>query len=77
MAKKKKNLPQDQPRLHEAALEGFSGPGKKVIGIGIILLVLGFLVLTKADSMGRNWASVASPFLVVCAYIAIGLGIFL
>lgn len=49
----------------------------KFIGAGIFVLLLGFLVLTRADSEGRNWASITSPFLIIGAYVIIAIGIIL
>lgn len=55
--------------------KGISKTGKKIIFAGIIVLVLGFFILTKTDPEGRNWASVLSPFLIIGAYITIAIGI--
>ena len=57
--------------------DGISKRGKKVIGIGILLLILGFLVLTKTDPQGQNFASIISPFLIIGGYITIAIGIIL
>jgi len=54
---------------------GISKTGRKIIIAGIILLIFGFFILTKTDPEGQNWASVISPFLIVGAYIIIGIGI--
>lgn len=64
---------------------GVSGPveadpisttGKKTIAGGVALAAAGFLVLTRADSMGRNWAASLSPFLILGGYALMGWGIF-
>lgn len=55
----------------------FSSRGKKTMGAGIGLLVLGFIVLKFTDPAGQNWASTLSPFLILGAYGVIALGIFL
>jgi hypothetical protein len=57
--------------------EGISKRGKKVIGIGIFLLAIGFLVLTKTDPQGQNFASIISPFLIIGGYVTIAVGIIL
>jgi len=57
--------------------EAISGRGKKTIGGGVLLLILGFVVLTLTDSHGRNWASILSPLLILGAYGVIAYGIFL
>ena len=54
-----------------------SAPGKKLALAGGILVALGFIVLSRADSMGRNWAASLSPFLILGGYAAIGIGLFL
>jgi len=57
--------------------QSISNRGKKVILIGIVILILGFFILTKTDPEGQNWASVLSPFLIVGGYITIAIGIIL
>jgi hypothetical protein len=51
--------------------------GKKVIGIGVSVVVLGFWILTYTDPAGQNWASRLSPLLLVIGYALIGVGIIL
>lgn len=51
--------------------------GWKVIGAGIGILILGYIVLSKADSMAQNWAGTLSPFLILGGYALIGIGIIL
>jgi hypothetical protein len=53
-----------------------SSTGKKTIAAGVVLAAAGFLVLTRADSMGRNWAASLSPFLILGGYALMGWGIF-
>lgn len=60
-----------------SVVQGLSKRGKKVIGAGIALLVVGFIVLSLTDSAGQNWASTLSPFLILGAYAVIGVGIVL
>lgn len=50
--------------------------GKKTIAVGVVLASVGFAVLTRADSMGRNWAASLSPFLILGGYALMGWGIF-
>lgn len=61
-----------------APVEGdpISSTGKKTIAAGVVLAAVGFAVLTKADSMGRNWAASLSPFLILGGYAIMGWGIF-
>lgn len=60
-----------------ASVEGapISSTGKKTIASGAVLAVVGFAVLTQADSLGRNWAASLSPFLILGGYALIGWGI--
>lgn len=57
--------------------DGISKRGRMVIGTGILILIAGFLVLTRTDPQGQNWASVVSPFLIIGGYITIAIGIIL
>ena len=56
--------------------DSISSTGKKTIAGGVLLAAVGFLVLTRADSMGRNWAASLSPFLILGGYALMGWGIF-
>jgi hypothetical protein len=49
--------------------------GWKVIGIGIAVAILGYVVLSFTDPRGQNWASRLSPFLILGGYATIGFGI--
>ncbi|MFN3966237.1 MAG: DUF350 domain-containing protein [Endomicrobiia bacterium] len=70
---KKKIEEKKQPEKQQS----ISSRGKKVILIGILVLILGFFILTKTDPEGQNWASILSPFLIVSGYILIAVGIIL
>ncbi|OGS44509.1 MAG: hypothetical protein A2539_01250 [Elusimicrobia bacterium RIFOXYD2_FULL_34_15] len=61
-------LPQIQEKM-------ISKRGKTVISIGIGLLIIGYLILTKTNPQGDNWASIISPFLLIGGYITIAIGI--
>ena len=54
---------------------GISKRGKKIIFAGIIILLIGYFILTKTDPQGQNWASNLSPFIILGGYIAVGVGI--
>lgn len=56
--------------------EGFAPAGLRLMGAGVAAIAIGFFVLSKADPMGRNWASTASPFLILGGYALVGLGVF-
>jgi hypothetical protein len=64
-----------QPQQKKVVLTGISKLGKKIIFTGITVLAIGFLILTKTDPEGQNWASFVSPFLIIGAYIMIAVGI--
>ena len=69
-----------QTRAEEPAVlekEAITPLGKKTIGAGIIVLAVGFYILTLTDPNGRNWASLLSPLLILGAYAIIAIGIFL
>jgi hypothetical protein len=57
--------------------EGLSSVGKTLAAAGGALVVAGFVALSFADPLGRNWAARLSPFLLIAGYAAIGLGLFL
>lgn len=76
MAKNKKTMKADVP-APPPPTEPLSPAGKRLVWAGGALVILGFLVLSRADSLGRNWASRLSPFLLIAGYAAIGVGLFL
>ena len=49
--------------------------GRKMILVGVAILVCGFILLTRTDPAGQNWASILSPFLILGGYLIIGIGI--
>lgn len=57
--------------------EALSPRGKVLVMAGGALVLAGFLVLSRADALGRNWAASLSPFLILGGYAAIGVGLFL
>ncbi|MFA5780154.1 MAG: hypothetical protein WC947_08445 [Elusimicrobiota bacterium] len=69
--KHQKNV-QIQPTV---TLPVISKRGKIIIATGIGLVIVGFLVLTKTNPQGDNWASIISPFLLIGGYITIAIGI--
>ena len=81
MAKKHKKKALEEGKEDSAATAGrgevISSRGWKVIGAGVVVLALGFYILTCTDPMGRNWASSISPFLILGAYGVIAAGILL
>ena len=51
--------------------------GKRIVWAGGALVIAGFMLLSCADSKGRNLPAVVSPFLLIGGYAAIGVGLFL
>lgn len=85
MSKKKKRRLEDAQKTTggdapaSAASDGgesLSSTGLKTMAAGVVVAALGFLVLSRADSMGRNWAASLSPFLILGGYAVVGWGIF-
>jgi hypothetical protein len=54
-----------------------SPAGRKTIAAGSVLVILGYVVLTRVDPAGQNWAGTLAPFLILGGYLGIGLGIML
>ena len=78
MGKKNKQV-RRSPALAEkggASRDSITPLGLRMIGVGVAVIVLGFVVLSRADAMGANWAANLSPFLVLGGYVVVGLGIF-
>ena len=71
----KKNKPQKTTKAAPPD-EPISPLGWKIIAAGGLAVLVGFLVLSKADRMGRNWAADAAPLLILGGYAAIGIGLF-
>jgi hypothetical protein len=76
MAKPKKTIKEKVPAPPPPSA-GLNPLGKKLVVAGGALVVIGFAVLSRADSMGRNWAASLSPFLILGGYAVIGVGLFL
>jgi len=69
--KHQKNI-QIQPNV---TIPVISKRGKIIIATGIGLVIVGFIVLTKTNPQGDNWASSISPFILIGGYITIAIGI--
>ena len=76
MARNKNTIKKDRP-VPPSPREILSPQGKRIAGAGGILVVAGFILLSFADSMGRNYPALISPFLLIAGYTAIGVGLFL
>jgi hypothetical protein len=75
MKKDRKSKQQKQAHAARPKGLGISETGQKVIAAGVVVLIIGYLVLTRTDPAGQNWASVLSPFLILGGYLMIGVGI--
>ncbi len=81
MGKKKDKLRKEQSRASlPSSTPGSSLPvvskrGWKIIGGGISLLFIGFILLSFTDSQGQNIPSFLSPFVLILGYALIGFGI--
>ncbi|MCS7151014.1 MAG: hypothetical protein NZ928_01325 [Endomicrobia bacterium] len=55
--------------------DGISKTGWKIILLGVVGLVIGFILLSFTNPEGNNWASVVSPTVIILSYVTIALGI--
>ena len=46
-------------------------------GVGFVLLVIGYVILSLVNSQGDNWASVVSPIMIIGSYIIIAISFLL
>ena len=76
MAKNKNTTKKDVPAA-PLPTQPLSPQGKLIVGAGGALVVAGFVLLSFADSLGRNLPALVSPFLLIGGYAAIGAGLFL
>jgi dipeptide/tripeptide permease len=74
--RQQKELSPSQPKTSLSA-PAVSRRGKRVIGIGIAIVAIGFWILSYTDPAGQNWASKLSPAILVAGYALIGIGIML
>ena len=68
---KKKPPSQETP----PPLPFLSSKGWSIVGGGILVLIIGFLVLSLTDARGQNFASLLSPILITLGYFLIGWGL--
>ena len=60
-----------------SSLAPISERGKKTIAIGCASVILGFIALSRADPLGRDWPARLCPFLILGGYALVAFGIFL
>jgi dipeptide/tripeptide permease len=75
MAKKRNKQPVPTPTQEAVRTPILSRNGWKFVVSGLILVAMGFIVLSFTDSGGQNAASHISPFLLVGGYALIGIGL--
>jgi len=71
--RKKDQSEADQGGPGESAI--LTRRGWKLVGLGVGVLIFGFIVLSFTDPRGQNFASSLSPFLIIGGYVIIGVGI--
>jgi hypothetical protein len=64
------------PRASAGQRPMFNKKSLKCIGAGILALVIGYAVLSFADSKAQNIPGKLSPFLILGGYALIGIGLF-
>lgn len=77
MAKKDKKTTKASAPSLPAPSASIPPRGKALAAAGGVLVVLGFIVLSRADALARNWAGQLAPFLILGGYAVIGYGLFL
>ncbi len=73
--KRLKDRDRPTPDLAISQAPLISKRGWKMIGVGISLLVGGFVLLSFTDPRGQNIPSQLSPFIIIGGYALIGWGI--
>lgn len=74
--KEKKTIKTSSPAAPPPSA-ALSPRGKALAAGGAALVLLGFVVLSRADALARNWAGQLAPFLILGGYAALGAGLFL
>lgn len=75
MGKKDRKKSVEETSVTAVGWTVISKRGWKLVGTGVGVLVLGYIVLSLTDPSGQNWASHLSPFLLIAGYTLIGVGI--
>lgn len=74
--KAKKHGASDQQRAEPSSNEPLiPASAWNLVRIGAALVFSGFVVLSFTDTLGRNWASHLSPFLILGGYVVIGVAL--
>ncbi len=63
----------------QSSMEDEKGSWTSIItfGVGFILLVIGYIILSFVNSQGDNWAGVVSPIMIIGSYIIIAISFLL
>lgn len=77
MGKKDKKTNKTSAPSLPSPSQALSSRGKKLALAGGALVVLGFIVLSRADALARNWAGHLAPFLILGGYALLGVGLYL
>jgi len=76
MAKKKKKHQRNIPAPVAAPPAPlFAKRAMRILFIGAVLVIAGFILLSQTDPAGQNWQSIASPLLLILGYALIGVGL--
>lgn len=73
---KKNRARLERPARDQESPDPISTQGWKIIGAGVATIIAGFVVLGRVDPLGRNWAAVVSPLLILGGYGVVAIGIF-
>lgn len=76
MARNKKTMKADDP-APSLPSERLSFQKSLLLAVGGGLVLLGFIVLSKSDPMGGNFAATLSPLLILGGYSSVGAGLLL
>lgn len=77
MGKKDKRTQKTSSPSPAADAPALSVRGKKLSVAAFVLIVLGFVILSRADALARNWAGQLAPFLLLGGYGLLGVALFL
>jgi cytochrome c biogenesis protein CcdA len=64
-------MAENQPKSES----GKKKTGLYIIGAALVLLVLGYFVLTKVNADASNWAGAVAPIMIIGGYITVAVGI--
>lgn len=74
---KKNKRPAQAPPPVESSKPLMGPLSKKLMLGGLVVLVVGYVILSMADSRAENWAGLLSPFVILGGYGLIGAAFYL